>query len=67
MGNEAQNITAEETEALYKVLTDAYTKRFKIRTWLFDRILSHMLEKMQDEATIYLIMDNMRKHRTMLK
>ena len=67
MDKEVKNRTAEETEALYKVLTDAYTKRFKIRTWLFDRILSHMLEKMQDEATIYLIMDNMRKHRTMLK
>lgn len=63
MDKEVKNRTAEETEALYKVLTDAYTKRFKIRTWLFDRILSHMLEKMQEEPTIYLIMDNMRKHR----
>jgi hypothetical protein len=63
MGNEAQNITAEETEALYKVLTDAYTKRFKIRTWLFDRILSHMLEKMQDEPTIYYLMLKVQEHR----
>ena len=32
MDKEVKNRTAEETEALYKVLTDAYTKRFKIRT-----------------------------------
>lgn len=63
MGNEAQNITAEETEAVYRVITEAYEKRFKIRTWVFNKILFHMLEKMQEESTIYLIMDNMRKHR----
>lgn len=63
MDKEANNTTAEETEAIYRVVTDAYKERFKIRTWLFDRILSHMLEKMQEEPTIYLIMENMRKHR----
>lgn len=67
MDKEANNTTAEETEAIYRVVTDAYKERFKIRTWIFNKILSHMLEKMQEEPTIYLIMDNMRKHRIMLK
>lgn len=67
MDKEVKNRTAEETEALYKVLTDAYTERFKIRTWLFDRILSHMLEKMKEESTIYYLMQKVQEHRTMSK
>ena len=62
MDKEVKNRTAEETEALYKVLTDAYTKRFKIRTWLF-----HMLEKMKEESTIYYLMQKVQEHRTMSK
>lgn len=67
MDKKANNTTAEETEVFYRVVTDAYKERFKIRTWIFNKILYHMLEKMQEEPTIYLIMDNMRKHRIMLK
>lgn len=63
MDKKANNTTAEETEAIYRVVTDAYKERFKIRTWIFNKVLSHMLEKMQEEPTIYLIMENMRKHR----
>lgn len=63
MDKEARNKTVEETEAIYRVITEAYEKRFKVRTWLFNKILSHMLEKMQEESTIFLIMENMRKHR----
>lgn len=67
MDKKANNTTAEETEVFYRVVTDAYKERFKIRTWIFNKILSHMLEKMQEESTIFLIMENMRKHRIMLK
>lgn len=67
MDKEVKNITAEETEALYRVVTDAYKEKYKVRTWIFKKVFSHMLEKMQEEPTIYLIMDNMRKHRIMLK
>lgn len=63
MDKEARNKTVEETEAIYRVITEAYEKRFKIRTWIFNKILSHMLEKIQEESTIFLIMENMRKHR----
>lgn len=63
MDKEARNKTVEETEAIYRVITEAYEKRFKVRTWLFNKILSHMLEKMQEESTIFLIMENMRKYR----
>ena len=67
MDKKANNTTAEETEVFYRVVTDAYKGKYKVRTWFFDKIFSHMLEKMQEEPTIYLIMDNMRKHRIMLK
>jgi len=67
MDKKANNTTAEETEVFYRVVTDAYKEKYKVRTWFFDKIFSHMLEKMQEEPTIYLIMDNMRKHRIMLK
>lgn len=67
MDKKANNTTAGETEVFYRVVTDAYKEKYKVRTWFFDKIFSHMLEKMQEEPTIYLIMDNMRKHRIMLK
>ena len=67
MDKEVKNITAEETEALYRVLTDVYKERYKLRTWLFNKILSHMLEKMQEEPTIYYLMQKMQEHRTMSK
>ena len=56
MDKEVKNITAEETEALYRVLTDVYKEKYKLRTWLFNKILSHMLEKMQEEPTIYYLL-----------
>ena len=63
MDKEVKNITAEETEALYRVLTDVYKEKYKVRTWLFNKILSHMLGKMQEEPTIYYIMQKMQEHR----
>ena len=67
MDKEVKNITEEETEALYRVLTDVYKEKYKLRTWLFNKILSHMLEKMQEEPTIYYLMQKMQEHRTMSK
>lgn len=67
MDKEVKNITVEETEALYRVLTDVYKEKYKLRTWLFNKILSHMLEKMQEEPTIYYLMQKMQEHRTMSK
>ena len=67
MDKEVKNITAEDTEALYRVLTDVYKEKYKLRTWLFNKILSHMLEKMQEEPTIYYLMQKMQEHRTMSK
>ena len=67
MDKEVKNITAEETEALYRVLTDVYKEKYKLRTWLFNKILSHRLEKMQEEPTIYYLMQKMQEHRTMSK
>lgn len=67
MENKTINTTVEETEAFYRVMTDVYKEKYKLRTWLFKKILSHMLEKMQEESVIYLIMDNMRKHKTMAR
>lgn len=67
MDKEVKNITAEEIEALYRVLTDAYKEKYKVRTWLFNKILSHMLEKMKEESTIYYLMQKVQEHRTMSK
>lgn len=63
MDKEVKNITAEETEALYRVLTDVYKEKYKVRTWLFNKILSHMLEKMQEEPTIYYLIQKVQEHR----
>lgn len=62
-----KELKALETEAIYRVVTDAYKERFKIRTWIFNKIFSHMLEKMQEEPTIYYLMQKVQEHRTMSK
>lgn len=67
MDKEVKNITAEETEALYRVVKDAYKEKYKVRTWIFKKVFSHMLEKMQEEPTIYYLMQKVQEHRTMSK
>lgn len=44
-----------------KVFRDAYNQKFKIKTWLFSKILSHMMEKLGREGTIFYLMSSMRK------
>lgn len=63
MENKTTNTKAEEKEAFYRVLTDVYKQKYKLRTWLFKRILSHMLEKMKEESTIYFLMKNVQEYR----
>lgn len=46
---------------MYKVFRDAYNQKFKIKTWLFSKILSHMMEKLGREGTIFYLMSSMRK------
>lgn len=53
----------DDTEAMYKVLTEAYEKRFSIRTWLLKKVLYHMLGKIQEECTIYFLMCKVREYR----
>ena len=36
----------KEKLVMYKVFRDAYNQKFKVRTWLFSKILSHMMEKL---------------------
>lgn len=63
MENKTTNTKAEEKEAFYRVLTDVYKQKYKLRTWLFKRILFHMLEKMKEESTIYFLMKNVHEYR----
>lgn len=61
MENKTTNTKAEEKEAFYRVLTDVYKQKYKLRTWLFKRILSHMLAKIKEESTIYFLMQNLQE------
>ena len=50
MIDEKQNTTEHsDTDALayYRIVTNAYKMRHKCRTWIFNKILKHMLSKMK--------------------
>lgn len=49
--------------ALYKLMTDAYTQRYKLRSWIFRKVLKHMLSKIKDEPTIYFLMQTVKESR----
>lgn len=49
--------------ALYKLMTDAYTQRYKLRSWIFRKVLKHMLSKIKDEPTIYFLMETVKENR----
>lgn len=51
----------KEKLAMYKVFRDAYNQKFKFRSLLFSKILSHMMEKLGREGTIFYLMSSMRK------
>lgn len=63
MENKTTNTKAEEKEAFYRLLTDVYKQKYKLRTWLFKKMLFHMLEKMKEESTIYFLMKNVQEYR----
>ncbi len=67
MEKQEHNITVDDKEAIYRVLTDAYAEKFSIRTWLLKKILFHMLSKIQEEPTIYFLMERVQAYRTMTK
>ena len=50
--------------ALYKLMTDAYTQRYKLRSWVFRKVLKHMLSKIKDEPTIYFLMETVKENRS---
>lgn len=56
-------VTDEQKEKLayYRVISDAYKQRFKLRYILFHKILTHMLNKMKEEVTVYCLMDEIRQ------
>ena len=49
--------------ALYKLMTDAYTQRYKLRSWVFRKVLKHMLSKIKDEPTIYFLMETVKENK----
>lgn len=50
--------------ALYKLMTDAYTQRYKLRSWIFRKVLKHMLSKIKTEPTIYFLMETVKENRS---
>lgn len=56
-------VTDEQKEKLayYRVISDAYKRRFKFRFVLFHYVMKHMLSKMQEEVTVYCLMDEIRQ------
>lgn len=57
------NINDEEKVVYYRVINDAYKQKYKIRKWIFNKILRHMLNKMKEECTIFYLMQEIQKNR----
>lgn len=53
--------------AYYRVINDAYKQKYKIMTWIFNKILKHMLNKMKEECTIFYLMQEIQKNREVSK
>lgn len=51
----------KEKLVMYKVFRDAYNQKFKVRTRLFYKLLSHMMQKLGRDTTIFYLMDSMMK------
>lgn len=64
--NEKTNKT-KQTEAYYNVLIDAYKQKYKLRTYFLEKFLFHMLEKIQEETTIFYLMQMIQEHRRVQK
>lgn len=66
MIDEKQNTTTTsdaDTLAYYRIVTDAYKMRHKCRTWIFNKILKHMLSKMKEECSIFYLMQAVKENR----
>lgn len=57
------NTKEQENEqiAMYRVLKDAYEQKFKVRTILFQILLTHMIQKLGKDTAIFYLMDSMMK------
>lgn len=53
--------------AYYRVINDSYVQKFRIRSWIFNKILKHMLNKMKEECTLFYLMQEIQKNREMSK
>ena len=49
--------------AFYEVMKDSYAQRYKIRSWIFERVLKQMLSKIGEESTIYYLMQVIKENR----
>lgn len=66
MIDEKQNTTTTsdaDTLAYYRIVTDAYKMRHKCRTWIFNKILKHMISKIKEECTIFYLMEEVKENR----
>lgn len=57
------NTTNLDELVFYEVMRDIYNQRYPIRTWVFIKILKHMLLKIHTESTMYYLMQEVRKHK----
>lgn len=65
MIDEKQNTTTSDADTLayYRIVTDAYKMRHKCRTWIFNKMLRHMIRKIKEECTIFYLMQEIQKNK----
>lgn len=63
MTEEKRKTTSSDELAFYKIMRDSYKQRYKFRSWMFSRLLRHLLSKIREESTIYYIMEEMKENR----
>ena len=61
MIEEKKNTTNSDELAFYEVMRNSYKQRYKFRSWIFTKILKHMLSKITTEPTIFYLMEEVKK------
>ena len=63
MAEEKKNSTNSDEIIFYEIMIDSYVQRYPFRTWIFSKVLRHMLSKIHTESTIFFLMQEVKKNK----
>ena len=64
MASETNKSVNSDELAFYEIMRDSYKQRYKVRSWIFSKVLKHMLRKIHEESTIFYLLEEVKENRT---